>query len=380
MAHIIKSLDITQKLEVLSQDSQYDLACACAPGPEEHRKRSAQQKWVYPVTFASGRKTFLFKTLLSNVCRNNCRYCPLRKAQDKAQRLSLAPYEIAGTFLDYLRRRKVSGLFLSSGVSHVPDEVMRRINNAAAIIRRSGFRGYIHLKIIPGASQAAIKHSLSLASAVSLNIEVPGKEHFQALALEKDYNRDIMESISYISRLRMERDPARRPHQTTQFIVGAGAESDRQIVLQTGQLYQNYKLNRVYFSAYQRGAGESNIPGEQSTLTNAQMLTREHRLYQADWLLRKYGFCAGEIPFEQDGNLSLEYDPKEAWAKRNPHCFPVNINQADKLSLLRVPGVGEVTVNQILRLRQAGRKLRNMEELGRLGKRLKKAAPYLSFS
>ena len=373
----IKGPDTAEKLAILSRDAQYDLACACAPRPDEHRRRSQDQKWVYPVSLPSGGRTFLFKTLLSNTCSNNCRYCPLRKTQD-IRRLGLQPAELAKTFLSYYRQRKVSGLFLSSGVLRNADTTMSALNESARILRRSGFRGYIHLKVIPGASEAAIRESLSLATAVSLNIEVPGEEHFRALADDKHYSRDILGTIDCISRLRMQYAPGKRPHQTTQFIVGAGAETDNQIVAQSALLYKKFKLNRVYFSAYQRGAGDTGIPGERSRLSNEQMLIREHRLYQTDWLLRKYGFSAEEIPFEEDGSLSLEKDPKEAWAERNPQFFPVNINTADRFQLMRIPGFGAVTVDRILSLRQQCR-IRSLDALGTRGKLFRNAKPYTCF-
>lgn len=377
MVSINKSLDITQKLQILSRDSQYDLACACAPRPDEHRRRSWEQKWIYPVSLPSGKTTFLFKTLLSNDCSNNCKYCPLRRTKD-TRRVSLMPHELAKTFLTYFRQRKVSGLFLSSGVEADPDKTMSRINQTAAILRRSGFFGYIHLKIIPETSESAIRHSLDLATAVSLNVELPDEENFRNLASGKNYRKGIVESMENISRLRFNYAPSQRPKQTTQFIVGAGSETDIQIIKNSSVLYNNLKLNRIYFSAYQRGAGEPDIPGERSNVSNADLLTREHRLYQADWLLRKYGFQPEEIPFENNGNLSLECDPKEAWAKRNPQFFPVNINKAGRGNLLRVPGFGEISINRLMEFRRQ-RRITSLDVLGKIGKRLGKAQHYICF-
>ena len=158
---VTKTPDTTEKLAILSRDSQYDLACACATGKDEHRRRSKDDKWIYPVILPNGGTTYLFKTLLSNVCKNDCAYCPLR-AQALANRCSLTPEELARTFFAYYRARRVSGLFLSSGVVVDPDTTMERINRTALLLRKMQFKGYIHLKIIPGASDAAIEHSLSL--------------------------------------------------------------------------------------------------------------------------------------------------------------------------------------------------------------------------
>jgi predicted DNA-binding helix-hairpin-helix protein len=307
---ITKTPDTTEKLALLSRDSQYDLACACATGKDEHRQRSRDDKWIYPVILPNGGTTYLFKTLLSNVCKNDCAYCPLR-AQAHANRCSLTPEELARTFFAYYRARRVSGLFLSSGVVADPDTTMERINRTALLLRKSQFRGYIHLKIIPGASDAAIRHSLTLASAVSLNIETPGENNFKILSTTKNYLRDILRPIELISRLTAKGSRYNGVKQTTQFVVGASKETDREIIRYTGKLYKELGLSRVYFSAYQRGAGSSDLPGENASLSNAGLLTREHRLYQVDWLIRKYGFKSDEIPLESGGNLSLEIDPKE---------------------------------------------------------------------
>ncbi|MDY6834764.1 MAG: radical SAM protein [Chloroflexota bacterium] len=320
----------------------------------------------------------MFKTLVSNHCVNNCRYCPIRANSDP-RRCTLEPEETVRTFLEYLRRGRVQGIFLTSGVTGTPDRTMDRINAIASILRKDGFRGYMHLKIIPGASDAAIEEAVSLASAVSVNIETAGENNFAKISPSKDYARDVLQSIGLVSRLTSESSQYHRVKQTTQFIVGAAEETDQDIVGYSWSLYKDLKLSRVYFSAYQRGLGEPDLPGELSLRTNAELLTREHRLYQTDWLLRKYGFTANEISFEQDGNLSLSTDPKEVWASMHPEFFPVDVNKADRHDLLRVPGFGPVTVNTILRLRKEGRRIRSIETLGKPGKRLAKANDYIWF-
>jgi predicted DNA-binding helix-hairpin-helix protein len=253
------------------------------------------------------------------------------------------------------------------------------MNTIAGKLRQSSFRGYIHLKIIPGASEAAIQHSLSLASAVSLNIEAAGEKNFNQLCASKSYSRDIIGSIKFISRLTAKGAPYSRVKQTTQFVVGAASDTDEDIVSHTWELYKKLNLNRVYFSAYQRGLGEANLPGERKSCSNSDILMREHRLYQVDWLLRKYGFRAEEVPFDIGGNLSLSIDPKEAWAKRHPEFFPVNVNRAAKEELLRVPGLGEVAVNRIFERRVNGHRLSRIENLGKPGKLLRKASHYISY-
>jgi len=375
---VTKTPDTTEKLAILSRDSQYDLACACATGKDEHRRRSKDDKWIYPVILPNGGTTYLFKTLLSNVCKNDCAYCPLR-AKSLAQRCSLSPEELANTFLAYYCARRVSGLFLSSGVVVDPDTTMERINRTALLLRKMQFKGYIHLKIIPGASDAAIEHSLTLASAVSLNIETPGEDNFKILSTTKNYRDDIIRPIGLISRLTAKGARYNGVKQTTQFVVGASKETDLEIIRYTGKLYKELALSRVYFSAYQRGAGSSDLPGENAHVSNDSLLTREHRLYQVDWLMRKYGFKSDEIPVEFNGNLSLAIDPKEMWARMHPDFFPVNVNRDDQYRLLRVPGFGQVMVDQILGLREKGSKLRTMEDLGKQTKLLKKAQAYVTF-
>lgn len=369
---INKMPDADEKLSILSRDSRFDLACACGTKDDEHRRRSIADKWIYPVTLPSGGYTFLFKTLLSNDCINNCKYCPLRAASD-VRRCSLAPEDLVKIFLSYYNAGRVSGLFLTSAVVNSPDATMERINRAALLLRRNQFRGYIHLKIIPGASDEAIRQSVALASAVSLNIEAPGEENFRRLSTTKNYTRDIGRPIEFISRLTAKGSRYARVKQTTQFVVGASTETDREIVDCSWKLYKELKLGRIYFSAYQRGAGSPSLPGESSGVTNRDLLTREHRLYQVDWLIRKYGFEASEIPFESEGNLSLQIDPKELWAKNHPEFFPVNVNRDDKLKMLRVPGMGETLVSRIIEFRRSGSRIRSLADVAKLTRIVRKA-------
>lgn len=372
------SLSTEEKLGILTQDSRYDLACACGTSTEDQRLRSAEGRWIYPVVLPEGRKTYLLKTLLSNACSNDCKYCPLRTGQDR-RRCTLGIEETARTFLGLHETGRVSGLFLSSGVLGTADATMERINGVARVLRRGGFRGYIHLKIIPGASPAAVEEAISLSSAVSLNIETAGDANFRVLGTKKDYLRDIVEPLRRISSMVGKGTRHPRVKQTTQFIVGAGEEKDRDLVKYTWGLYRRLRMSRVYFSAYQQGMGAPDLPGERSTRKQGDLLTREHRLYQVDWLLRKYGFEEEEIPFESDGNLSLSQDPKEIHALRHPELFPMDINRAEERALLRIPGLGPESVRRILAMRRAGKKLGSMEDLGAPCARLRKAQPFIRF-
>jgi len=372
-------MDTRDKLKMLADASRYDLSCACGTADEEHRRRGRDGAWLYPVTLASGGHSIMLKTLLSNACSNDCKYCPFRGEAD-TPRCTLQPREIADVFMDYVRREGIFGLFHSSGVVGTPDRTMEMLNATARILRsKHAYRGYIHLKVIPGASNAAIEEALGLASAVSINIETPGKRHFDLLSARKNYEQDIIRPLKLISEKTAPGARFERVRKTTQFIVGAADELDREIVRYTFGLYQRLRLNRVYFSAYQRGLGSPDIPGERRTEAQPeQRFLREHRLYQVDFLFRKYHFAEEDIPFDSNGNLLMDRDPKLAWADRHPERFPVRANTAGRDDLLRVPGLGPTTVSAILKIR-ARQRLRRLEHIPLKGKRLALAGAYLAF-
>jgi predicted DNA-binding helix-hairpin-helix protein len=376
--NIIHSPSAQDKLSILSQDAQFDLACACGTRTnDDHRHRTEGGAWLYPVSLPNGGQSVLLKTLLSNVCANDCAYCPFRAERD-IRRCTLSPEQLVGTFMHYYRSGQVMGLFLSSGVLGDPDSTMERLNGVArSLRRREDFAGYIHLKIIPGAGDAAIEESVALANTVSVNIETPGERHFARMCSSKNYLEDVIRPMQRVQALTRRGSRYARVNQTTQFIVGASDETDREIVRYSWGLYRRLDMHRVYFSAYQRGTGRPDLPGEGSPLTGDRLLTREHRLYQADFLLRKYGFEAGELLYGADGNLPLGVDPKEQWALHHPEYFPVDLNRADRLQLLRVPGLGPTTVDRILRTRRGGGRLAGLEDVGRMNRRLAKASGYV---
>lgn len=378
MAFIQTAPDLHEKLKILSADAQYDLSCAASCGSEAPRKRGLDNRWLYPVTLQSGGKSLMFKTLVSNVCSSDCKYCPLRAGHDTTPRCSLSPDEIVRAFLPYWRSRQVIGLFLTSGVCGNADAAMERMIATAEILRRrERFRGILHLKIIPGASDAAIDRAVSLASGVSLNIETAGEKHFAKLTTRKDYLHSIIRPLKRIAALTAKGERYARVKTSTQFVVGASDETDREVVRYMGGLYDRLGMHGIYYSAYQRGLGDPSLPGEQSTATNADLLTREHRLYQTDFLLRKYGFSSEEIGFDSQGNLPLDMDPKEAWARSHPESFPIHVNRAEKLELLRVPGLGPVSVRRILKARKGGGRISSLESVGIRGKRAQKATAWL---
>ncbi|MBI5408729.1 MAG: radical SAM protein [Nitrospirae bacterium] len=370
-------MDTIEKLKILSEDSRYDLACACGTNNDDRRKRGQDGKWLYPVTLPQGGYSVLLKTLLSNACANDCKYCPLRSETD-VRRCTLRPEEVARVFMEYAIRKKVFGLFLSSAVIGSADYTMDKINAVARLLRhKHNFRGYIHLKIIPGASDAAIEDSLSLASAVSLNIETPGKKHFDVLSDKKDYMKDIIRPLKLMSSLTEKGSRFEKIKCTTQFIVGASDEKDSELVDYTFGLYKRLNFKRVYFSAYQKGAGHPDIPGESKLLVNPEKtFMREHRLYQVDFLIRRYGFTRDDILLDPGGNLSHDKDPKQLWADLHPEFYPVRLNTSDKEALLKVPGLGPDTVGMILKVRRKGR-IARLEDLGIKGKRLEKVKEYV---
>ncbi len=377
MAAIISKPGVEEKLRILSTDSQYDLACACGTGTDDRRHRGGDGKWIYPITLPNGGKSVLFKTLVSNICENDCAYCPLRDG-GAGRKCALKPEETAKVFLDYLKQRKVFGLFLSSGVTTSPDATMDRLNTTARILRQKyAFRGFIHLKIIPGASQAAIEDAVSLASAVSLNIETPGEKNMRKLSSRKRYLDDIIEPMKLISNLTAKGNKYSRVKQTTQFIVGPAGESDAEIVKYTAALYDRLNLSRIYFSAYQKPNLETAEKTSDSQDANTTFV-REHRLYQTDFLFRRYGFSESDIIFDENGRLSLTTDPKQLYADAHPEKFPININNAPKLDLLKVPGLGPITVNRILKIRRKSN-IHRIEDFCKPTKTSQKAQSYLSF-
>jgi len=211
---------------------------------------------------------------------------------------------------------------------------------------------------------------------LTLDVEMPQMDGLTFLSILQTF---YPVPVVMLSTLTAEGSRFEKVKQTTQFVVGASDETDRELVQYSWGLYQRLGMHRIYFSAYQRGAGAADLPGEHGTQNNADLLTREHRLYQVDWLIRKYGFSETQIPFESGGNLSLISDPKEIWARHHPEFFPLDINRAGKFDLLKVPGLGPRTVGLILRARYEGRQIRHIEDLGPRGKRLQKAEGYLKF-
>jgi len=393
-------VDLDAKLAILADAAKYDASCASSGG---RRRDSAGGKGIGSVDGAGichsyapdGRCISLLKILLTNYCQYDCLYC-VNRVSSNVPRARFSVQEVVDLTLDFYRRNCIEGLFLSSGIIRSPDYTMEQVVEVARVLREEhDFRGYIHLKTIPEASPELLRRAGLYADRLSINIELPTSQGLAALAPEKD-GAAIKRSMA---RLRLHIDDARgeahdqartpiaslpgaRPRrakpehfaaagQSTQMIVGADSADDATILATSAQLYGSYKLKRVYYSAF------SPIPDAAAALPlQAPPLVREHRLYQADWLMRYYGFQAGEIaPAGGRGMLSLAMDPKLAWALSHPERFPVDLNRAPRELLLRVPGLGVKAVERLL-LARAVRSLR-ADDLQRLHVPTRKVLPFV---
>lgn len=357
------------KLARLTRAAQHDLACACGDGP--HRTRGPNGLWIYPAALPSGRRIPMLKVLQASGCERACAYCAERLGGSDGG-LVLAPDDLARSFVELHRRAAVFGLFLSSAIRGGAVQTMDRILATAELLRgRYGFRGYLHLKIIPGCEPAQVEQAMALGTRVSVNMEAPTAVHLARVAPAKRFDDDILAPMIQISRAEAG-GSFDRAGQTTQLVVGAAGESDREIASATAWLYGELRLARVYFSALQPLAGTP-LAGRPPV-----PFLREHRLYQVDFLLRQYGFTLGDLEFDPQGMLPLDVDPKTSWARRHPERFPLEVNTAAAEELLRVPGLGPRAVRGILAARRRT-KLRRPESLGTTGASWRIAAPYLLF-
>jgi len=373
-----------EKLKILAGAAKYDVSCASSG-----TKRSNTQggignatAWGICHSFAEdGRCISLLKIMLSNYCIYDCAYCYNRKSND-IPRTSFTPDEIADLTIEFYRRNYIEGLFLSSGVLINPDHTMERMVLVAKKLRTEHrYNGYIHLKAIPGASQQLIADAGRWADRLSVNIEIPTENNLKLLAPDKDF-RSVLEPMKMISTGILESKEERKTHrnaplfspsgQSTQLIVGATNDTDHTILKLSSALYTRRDLKRVYYSGYiPVNRYDSRLPA-----LSAPPLRREHRLYQADWLMRFYGFRSNEIVSDENPNLDLELDPKVTWALRNPHLFPVDINTADPLMLLRIPGIGTHSVQLILLARKHNRL--NSSHLKKMGVVMKRAQFFIT--
>jgi putative DNA modification/repair radical SAM protein len=331
------------------------------------RIRKAPTGGIFYAQTGGGRCMPLLRVLMTNVCENDCRYCSIN-CHRSVRRTAFKPEELARTFMDMLRSRLVRGLFLSSGVAGGATKTAERMLAAVEILRqREGFTGYIHLKIMPGQPADYIERAVTLADRVSVNLEAATPAHLARIAPKKSYDL-LLPPMAEVQCLQQRHPDLLRAGQITQLVVGAAGESDQCVMQTADELYDRYSLRRVYYSGYSPVCGEVLAPPVPPL--------RQHRLYQADWLLRFYGFAFPELPFQEDGSLPREADPKAAWALLHPERFPVEVNQATYDDLLRVPGIGPISAKRILALR-AELTFRDLRDLSRLGVAVKRARQFL---
>jgi putative DNA modification/repair radical SAM protein len=358
-------MDVQRKLEILADAAKYDASCASS-GTEKRDSRDGKGigstdpgMGICHSYAPDGRCISLLKILLTNACNYDCLYC-VNRATSNVPRARFTIDEVVKLTLDFYRRNYIEGLFLSSGIIRSADYTMEQVVGVARKLREQHhFRGYIHLKTIPEADDALITEAGKYADRLSINIEVPEETSLAKLAPEKDV-RAIRRTMG---RLRLKLDEAQEGRkatpkgntaprfapagQSTQMIIGADTANDQTILNTSANLYGSYRLKRVYYSAF------SPIPDASRSLPlAAPPLVREHRLYQADWLMRFYGFDVGEIVEQTEGMLSLDIDPKLAWALRHRDRFPIDINRASREDLLRVPGFGTKAVDRIIATRR----------------------------
>jgi predicted DNA-binding helix-hairpin-helix protein len=333
--------------------------------------------FVHPAVLPNGQKIKLLKTLLSSACERDCFYCPFRAGRDM-RRETFKPEEFARLFVNLTHRGITEGVFLSSGIAGGGMRTQDKLLDAADILRHKlGFRGYIHLKIMPGAERAQVERAMQLADRVSINLEAPNDNRLASLAPHKQFTEELLQPLKWVEEIRHTQPGYkgwnhRWPSSVTQFVAGGAGESDLELLTTTEYLYNRLGLRRAYYSAF---SPIENTPLENQPATPA---IREHRLYQASFLLRDYGFGVEELPFEADGHLPVQTDPKLAWAQKNLSENPVEINRADRQVLMRVPGIGAKGAESILRARRQSR-LHDISVLKKLGVLAERAAPYLLF-
>jgi predicted DNA-binding helix-hairpin-helix protein len=394
-------MDTREKLDLLGAAARYD-DCSTSPSDAVAEGRgffasestTAADSRVLPcvshLTTPWGQRKATLKVLQTSACQNNCNYCAFRAGRD-VRRAHLTPDELARSFDLMYRAGLVESLFLSSGVMGTHRTMDEMLATTELIRGKYDFRGYIHLKLLPGAEDAHIEAAVGLADRVSVNLEAPTLEALAALAPLKQMDA-LVGPLRKAAQMICRGDPVRSPAPTgaagarpaptmgharigmsTQFVVGPAGESDRELLSTAQMLYRELRLARAYYSAF---TPVRDTPLEGEPPTDPQ---REFRLYQADWLLRYYHFSADELPFDSDGQLRTDVDPKTSWAGAHPERFPVEVNVAPLDDLLRVPGVGPTSARAIVQARRQGN-LREIGDLRRLGARADRAAPYVTLA
>ncbi|MBI2869014.1 MAG: helix-hairpin-helix domain-containing protein [Chloroflexi bacterium] len=363
-------MDTERKLEMLVAGAAFDVCGYCGDAPPAQ----SPLRFIHNAALPGGGAVPLFKVLQTNVCVNDCAYCVNQVGRD-GPRSAFQPEELSRVFMELHRRKLVQGLFLTSAIAGNAARSMEPMLQTVEILRRRcEYRGYVHLKILPGAGPDYVETACRLASRVSVNIEAPTARHLARLSSRKNIFEGILEPMRWVRQITARDERLAPAGQTTQFVVGAAGESDREILATTAALYREVKLRRAYFSAF-HPVSHSRLEG-----VGPAPPLREHRLYQADWLMRVYGFADSEVAlaFGQNGNLALKTDPKLIIARKQPWLFPVDINTAGYEELLHVPGIGPQSAHRII----AARREHSIDSLTQLKKMrvvTRHAAPFIWF-
>jgi putative DNA modification/repair radical SAM protein len=365
--------DIYAKMQILSDSAKYDVSCSSSGSDSNYKTGelgATHNSGICHTFTADGRCVSLLKVLLTNFCIYDCAYC-INRASNDIPRAAFSPRELADITINFYKRNYIEGLFLSSGIIENEDHTMELTLRVLKILRfEYKFNGYIHVKLIPGSDAALIEQVVNLASRVSSNIELPSDKSLQLLAPNKTKEK-VLQPLKLARDISLER--SKKPiGMSTQLIVGATPESDRDILKLSSVMYDKALLKRVYYSAYIPVNDSKNLP---SIVTKPPLL-REHRLYQADWLLRFYGFDYNEIVDESNPNLDEEIDPKLFWALNNLKYFPMEINKVSKEELIRIPGIGIRGAFKILKARRY--KSLDFDDLTKLKISIKKAKYFIT--
>ena len=371
-------MDSLQTLKELSSQMQFeaDGEPKVHPGaPVCYSPKEDNNAFTHAAQLPNGQKIVLLKTLLSSACERDCFYCPFRAGRD-FRRATFKPDEFAGLFSKMTQSGFAQGVFLSSGIAAGGVRTMDKLLATADILRKKhNFKGYLHLKVMPGSEKDQVYRAMQLADRVSVNLEAPSTERLAKLAPHKIFIEELMRPLRWVEEIRRT-VPAYKfwggkyPSTVTQFVAGGSDESDLELLNTTQWLMKNVRLKRAYFSTFH--------PIRDTPLENKTAVDpiREHRLYQASFLLRDYGFDLEDLPFTADENLPLHTDPKLAWAQMNLTHTPVEVNRADRRELMRVPGIGQKGADAILSARRLN-KLRDISALKKLGIIAERAAPYV---
>ncbi len=344
--------------------------------PQQERRRAPYQsrsldECITNVSTPQGKKPIL-KTMLTTACERNCFYCPFRAGRSKTKRVTFTPDEIAGALDTLTHTDRVQGLFLSSGIIKGSVTTQDKIIDTVEIIRnRYAYRGYVHLKIMPGVQYEQLYRAMQLADRISVNLEAPTQERLSALAPKKDFTAELLKMLRWAEVIRRDNPQEKLAHTVTQFVVGAVGDTDQELLSLSERLYRHAGLTRAYYSGFS--------PVEQTPFENLAPTDplREFRLYQASFLLRDYGWSVQDLAFLQDGNLQIDIDPKRAWAEKYLREAPIEIMTANRAELLRVPGIGPVGADAILRARRLG-KITDLSHLRKLHIHApEQAAPYI---